>query len=353
MFPRKTCVTTESLTRVLTFITPKLQRNLCTDHVRHMVNDQRNEYNANQCYSMLQSITVASLNNELYLLDGQHRMKAFSQLAAEGYPIEDVIIPVVIYYVKDLNELASYYNRINKNKPIHPLELVDTWDVYEKPFLESMSSTFKNYLKETGNGGTCRCPHICMNELKRSLQARLFGTKLEQGGVSASKLWTCILSLNKYVKEHIKSELQLCPTMRKRLEECEVKSTKNKCEPCFLGIWRRFEWLDICMTVVANGDLHFTNIDMSSFTVSRRKIPFMIRQQTWKKVNDVTHANGHCFVCEADISFHDMECGHIVAHALGGGDTLENLMPVCKTCNRDMAIMNMYDYKRLVNAMVS
>jgi 5-methylcytosine-specific restriction endonuclease McrA len=43
-----------------------------------------------------------------------------------------------------------------------------------------------------------------------------------------------------------------------------------------------------------------------------------------------------------------MECGHIIAHALGGNALLDNLMPVCKSCNRDMGTMNLEEYKCIV-----
>jgi 5-methylcytosine-specific restriction endonuclease McrA len=37
---------------------------------------------------------------------------------------------------------------------------------------------------------------------------------------------------------------------------------------------------------------------------------------------------GSCFVCSNELWYRDMECGHILAHALNGEDTLANLMPV-------------------------
>ena len=44
-----------------------------------------------------------------------------------------------------------------------------------------------------------------------------------------------------------------------------------------------------------------------------------------------------------------MECGHIVAHALGGKATYDNMMPVCKNCNLKMGTMNLGEYRRLKN----
>jgi hypothetical protein len=43
-----------------------------------------------------------------------------------------------------------------------------------------------------------------------------------------------------------------------------------------------------------------------------------------------------------------MECYNKVVHVLGGDSTINNLLPCCKTCNRDMGIMNLYEYKKLL-----
>jgi hypothetical protein len=345
---QKTVIVSETLTRILTFIVPKLQRNLSEVHIQKMVDDQRAEFDRNRCFSMVQSITVASLNGELYVLDGQHRLQAFSDLLKMGYPVGDVILPVIVYYVNSLDELACYYNRINQHMPIHPLELTSTWDTYEKPLVKLITTHYEPYLKESQ--GTCRCPHINLNDLKRSLQDREVGKKLAAIGKTALQFWNDIDALNSFVKTNMSSTLQLCPTMSKRIEDCEAKATRGGTpRVCYLGIWRHFEWLDICLTTMFQGK-RLQNIDMSSFANIRRKIPTMIRQQVWEKHN-LGGDSGSCFVCESELEFRDMECGHVVAHALGGGDTVANLMPTCKTCNRDMGIMNLMDYKAVIEKM--
>jgi 5-methylcytosine-specific restriction endonuclease McrA len=57
---------------------------------------------------------------------------------------------------------------------------------------------------------------------------------------------------------------------------------------------------------------------------------------------------GKCYVCENTLDYDNMECSHIIAHALGGDISLDNLQPCCKSCNRDMGIMNLYEYKNLI-----
>ena len=57
---------------------------------------------------------------------------------------------------------------------------------------------------------------------------------------------------------------------------------------------------------------------------------------------------GKCYVCENILDYDNMECSHVIAHALGGDISLDNLQPCCKSCNRDMGIMNLYEYKNLI-----
>ena len=72
-----------------------------------------------------------------------------------------------------------------------------------------------------------------------------------------------------------------------------------------------------------------------------------------KLVNNVDSVNlnicdkGYCYTCNNELHFKEMECGHIIAHSLGGNETFENLMPICKTCNTKMGIMNLEEYKIL------
>jgi hypothetical protein len=347
---RKTAIVMEPMSRILTYVVPKLQRNLCEGHIYDMVADQRQEFDRYGCFSMLQSITVASLNGSLHVLDGQHRLQAYSDLAKLGYPVGDVVLPVVVYYVSSLDELASYYNRINQHMPIHPLELSSTWDVYEKPLFKLVTVHYEAYLKELPQGGTCRCPHISVQEFKRAMQDREVGGKLQAKGKTALQLWNEIEALNNFLKTEMNSALQLCPNMRRRLDDCEAKAAKARAaRVCYLGIWRQFEWLDICLTTLIN-KVPLKSIDMSSFTAVRKKIPATVRQQVWEKANG-SGERGVCFVCEGGLEFRDMECGHVVAHALGGDDTVANLMPTCKTCNRDMGIMHLMEYKAIVERM--
>ena len=57
--------------------------------------------------------------------------------------------------------------------------------------------------------------------------------------------------------------------------------------------------------------------------------------------------SGSCFCCKKILeALDDWHAGHIIAHANGGRDNVENLRPVCISCNLSMGTENMDDFKR-------
>lgn len=56
--------------------------------------------------------------------------------------------------------------------------------------------------------------------------------------------------------------------------------------------------------------------------------------------------NGPCFVCGTNIHILQFECGHVVSHSNGGPTNVENLRPVCSSCNKSMGTQNLQDYKK-------
>lgn len=343
----KTCIVLEPVSRLLNARIPRLQRCIDKQHVESMVNDQRKEYDAHNCFSMVQSITLGVLGNDRFLLDGQHRITAYAELQKLGYPVHESIVPVIIYQASSKEELSEYYNRINQNMPIHPFEQDDAWADIGKTFVLLFQDAYGKYMKSTKH---CRCPHISCDELKTHLMARNLDNQLARTNKSVYDFWNAVVELNEYMKN--KASLQMCPKMQKRLRDCEEKATKLGIDVCYLGAWRHFEWLDIAMYMLDHPNSTCSISAMTS-AQSRKRIPAAIREQVWKKHNKNTCDEGECFVCSDPLRFAHMECGHIVAHALGGSTSVDNMMPICKTCNRDMGIMNLMHYKSLVDEMVS
>ena len=85
---------------------------------------------------------------------------------------------------------------------------------------------------------------------------------------------------------------------------------------------------------------------------ARKALPPQLRLQVWEKyMGPMIH--GLCFVCEhTPITFGvNVEYGHVLAVANGGADTVENLRPICGSCNKSMGTQNLLEYReRLVQS---
>jgi hypothetical protein len=329
---------------------PELQRLVDNEHIISMVEDQKKEYNKYNTFSMLQSFTIACITNEDkgYILDGQHRVAAYSQLKNDGYDVDNIRVPVVKYNLDNINEVKQYYNRINIHSPIEPILNLEN---IEKNILQFLYNRFtRNYFKTGDEENNCKTPHISVNYLKKYINALDITNKLNLHNKKESDLYKYILDVNDYLE--IISSYQLDKTYTNRFEKCKNKKIEKSCKyVCYLGIFRKCEWLDIALYSL------FKNLIIDDFgdiikkiilTDKRIKIPKNTKKEVWKKYNSEDAMKGKCCVCDNILEYDNMECSHIVAHVLGGDSTINNLLPCCKTCNRDMGIMNLYEYKKLL-----
>ena len=77
----------------------------------------------------------------------------------------------------------------------------------------------------------------------------------------------------------------------------------------------------------------------------KKSIPLSLKALVWNKYIGEEKGIGSCQCCRKNvikqISFH---CGHIISERNGGSTTLNNLIPLCQTCNLSMGRHNMNDF---------
>jgi len=77
----------------------------------------------------------------------------------------------------------------------------------------------------------------------------------------------------------------------------------------------------------------------------KKSIPLSLKALVWNKYIGEEKGIGYCQCCRKNIikqiSFH---CGHIISERNGGSTTLNNLIPLCQTCNLSMGKQNMNDF---------
>ena len=77
----------------------------------------------------------------------------------------------------------------------------------------------------------------------------------------------------------------------------------------------------------------------------RKSIPKVVKDTVWNTNFTEDKGSGKCFVCNKKITSRSFDCGHIVSVAHGGNDELDNLKPICSSCNKSMGTQNMIDFK--------
>ena len=82
----------------------------------------------------------------------------------------------------------------------------------------------------------------------------------------------------------------------------------------------------------------------------RKSLCSKLRIQVWETyIGQKT--KGVCFCCHDKINpirpfsySNTFQAGHIISHANGGKDSIENLIPICRDCNMNMGAENWDDY---------
>lgn len=74
-------------------------------------------------------------------------------------------------------------------------------------------------------------------------------------------------------------------------------------------------------------------------------IPAKVRQLTWRKYIG-SSMDGACWCCGDPIAFENWHAGHVLAAVKGGKNSVQNLRPLCASCNLSMHDTHMADFIR-------
>jgi esterase/lipase len=78
----------------------------------------------------------------------------------------------------------------------------------------------------------------------------------------------------------------------------------------------------------------------------KKSIPKILKDLTWQRWIGDDIAKAKCLCCGVnEIKMNSFHCGHVVSEAMGDPTTVDNLRPVCATCNLSMRTQNMEKFK--------
>jgi len=84
---------------------------------------------------------------------------------------------------------------------------------------------------------------------------------------------------------------------------------------------------------------------MATPKLHKDTIPHALRAAVWDKYVGEDIGSTLCFCCSiTKITQMKFECGHIQAESCGGATDVNNLLPICSTCNKSMGTKHLYDF---------
>jgi len=80
------------------------------------------------------------------------------------------------------------------------------------------------------------------------------------------------------------------------------------------------------------------NVPKIQVWYKKKNIPKALRQQVWiKHFGEIFKSKCHIKWCKNIITVFNYECGHNIPESKGGETTIDNLFPICSSCNKSMS----------------
>ena len=299
---------------------PNIQRIRDDDKVNDIVAYQLGKLRQTGSCNFIGSINIhyCAENQDLYLVDGQHRFEAIKQIS------QTISIPVCVEIVKvdTLAELKENYNMINKNTPLP--EFPDTID---KTIPERVANHYKQrYPDIWSKSMRARRPHIYFNYFQEAL-----GVLVDRMEIKTA------LELQKILDEHNAklSKATYLDVSEKQMKKCVEIGL-------YFGLYNhvsdeyRYDWVR-----------EILNIDKAAVhgPKTKRTVPKKVRDDSWNKYVGTVKGEAPCLCCRTTtISKSEFHAGHVISEAKGGLATVENIRPICGPCNLSMGTRDMREF---------
>lgn len=77
----------------------------------------------------------------------------------------------------------------------------------------------------------------------------------------------------------------------------------------------------------------------------RRRLSASERRAVYNKMP------GHCAYCGCEIELREMQVDHVTPLRKGGTDTLDNMLPACRSCNHYKSTLTVQQFRQMVERM--
>lgn len=345
----------------LPLVTPNIQRAIDETVVASICEFQVNRFKERQSFLFLGHLTVGNVGNSMFLLDGQHRLKAIRSIY--------LFMPTYQILVLHLNITSSFslidaFSLMNKSTPVPDYVIQTTMDNSKRAIIDEFVTLFtalyRPYLSKSTRP---QRPNVNVTQVADAIHNSNLLSEIN----SAQGLIDYIKYLN----------INIFPSLDpKNVRKCidKVKDIPNSnilyisCDkdftfPSYYEEYKNRPYASTHFqlshpTPTSHPPVHShppplrpqplrdddddreRDPETGSRILKKRKcVPKSIRTQLWDKYFQRT--SGKCPICSADFNINTMHSGHIVSVVNGGSDMLTNLLPICSGCNASIGSENM------------
>ena len=334
---------------------PALQRAVDEERVEEIISYQEKHFEKYGTFCFVGDITLFCQpdKNENYIIDGMHRYYAIKNPRVHKV-IPDYKIGLNILNQKPGLTIEDAFVLINKARPV-PSYVVDTVrDEAQRSLIEAcrqyLLTTYKVFVSKSHHP---RVPHFNADVFVSFLQTQTQAHAQEANPSLINRLATCdkLIAFIEYVNKYLRQS-SLCTEKVKAA--ILAKSEKNGgAKPAYFCVDPHYEWLrkHNCERIYAAFEENQSYpqepfVEVQRERKNRTRLTQTLRDQLWKKYYGNVF-EGVCKCCRFNtIRVSNFEAGHILSRKEGGSDHMDNLVPICGSCNRSMGTMHMDEYAR-------
>lgn len=294
----------------------------------NIVDELVNEYKKNKLFLRYKNkIVIGELNNNWYILDGQHRLKMVEKLG----PIDEELC-FCWYKFYDENHMRELFNSINKDSTKNQW-FINCEEFKQIKIIEFSKLLAKYYKKFFSKTKTTTGKIYTIEEFIEKLNNINF---FDDNNKTAIDYYIIIKDKNQifydkcnYNGQFITNKKFFYKDEYKNIEEHIIFTLKNN---------NFIEWL-----------YKENQIPIHKFLKGNKdNIPKGLKKKIWEKYyKDSVEAKCPISWCTNILNNeknNGWDAGHIISEANGGINTIDNLKPICKNCNCEMYTKNWKDF---------
>lgn len=316
-------------------VIPEFQRIVDGNKVDEIIDFQLKHNREKGYFCFLGNLTFCNYNSQYYLIDGQHRYFALKKLYDKYSHNNKINIQII--NISTSTDIKLYYSIVNKNTELPEIE----FDKIDKNLLQEVCEYFKQkYTKAWSSSTKSHRPFINYNLFQEACQYLINELEIKE----PTELIDILTNYNYLLSTR---PLDIRSSRNKKVNMTKIYD-KAKELNFFLGFQER-----------VNKDYHFQwvteIIDLKKPKIKEEKeekikykkqaIPKSLKNKLWNTYIGINYSQSYCICCNTEkISMQQFHCGHLIPESKGGGVHVNNLLPICGSCNLSMSNNNMEEF---------